>query len=44
MLLEYKCKNHRSIRDEVNFSFLATKDSSNSEELITFGKNKFLKK
>ncbi len=44
MLLEYKCRNHRSIRDEVIFSFLATKDSSHSEELIAFGKNKFLKK
>lgn len=33
MLLEFRCKNHKSIKDEVLFSLLASKDTFNSEYL-----------
>ncbi len=34
MLLEFKCSNHRSVRDEVLFSLLASSDTTNEEEVI----------
>ncbi len=42
MLLEFSCKNHRSIRNEIVFSALATSDSEHSETLIDFDEKRFL--
>lgn len=36
MLLEFKCKNHKSIKDEVLFSLLASKDTFNNEYLYDY--------
>lgn len=36
MILEYLCKNFRSIKDEIVFSMLASKDTSMNEELLAF--------
>lgn len=43
MLLEFKCKNHKSLRNDVLFSLLATKDSYQQEYLYDFGDVKVLK-
>lgn len=43
MLLEYKCENHKSIKNEVTFSLLASKDTFNSEYLYSFNEYKILK-
>lgn len=43
MLLEFKCKNHKSIRNEVVFSLLATKDNVNEKYLHDFSNLKVLK-
>ena len=43
MLLEFSCKNHRSIRNEIVFSALATSDSEHSETLIDFDEKRFLR-
>lgn len=43
MLLEFKCKNHKSIRNEVIFSLLATKDNVNETYLYDFSNLKILK-
>ena len=43
MLLEFKCKNHKSIRNEVVFSLLATKDNVNEKYLYDFSNLKVLK-
>lgn len=43
MLLEFKCKNHKSIKNEVIFSSLATKDTFNEEYLYNFNDLKVLK-
>jgi len=34
MLLQFQCKNHRSIKDEITFSMLASSDDSHEEKLI----------
>ena len=34
MLLQFQCKNHRSIEDEIIFSMLASSDDSHEEKLI----------
>lgn len=34
MLLQFQCKNHRSIKDEIIFSMLASSDDSHEEKLI----------
>lgn len=31
MLLEFKCSNHRSIKDEVSFSMIAGSDTTSQE-------------
>lgn len=43
MLLEFKCKNHKSIKDEVFFSLLATKDKFKEESLYHFNGLRILK-
>ena len=43
MLLEFRCKNHKSIKDEVLFSLLASKDTFNSEYLYGYKDLKILK-
>lgn len=43
MLLEFKCKNHKSIKDEVVFSLVATKDTFNDKYLYDFNNLKVLK-
>ena len=43
MLLEFKCSNHRSIKDEVVFSMLAGSDDSNEESLKIYGKYRVLR-
>lgn len=43
MLLEFKCKNHKSIKNEVVFSSLATKDTFNEKYLYSFNDFKVLK-
>lgn len=43
MLLEFRCKNHKSIKDEVLFSLLASKDTFNSEYLYDYKDLKILK-
>lgn len=43
MLLEFKCKNHKSIKNEVCFSLLASKDTFNEEQLYSFKDLKVLK-
>ena len=37
MLLEFKCSNHRSIKEEVNFSMIAGSDNTSEELLKGFG-------
>ena len=39
MLLEFSCKNHKSIKNEVLFSLLASKDTFNDEYLYDCDKN-----
>ena len=43
MLLEYKCKNHKSIKEEITFSLLASKDTFNEQYLYDFNDIKVLK-
>ena len=43
MIIQFKCSNHRSIKEEVTFSLAATKDSDNNENCILFGSNKYLR-
>lgn len=43
MLLEFKCKNHKSIKNEVTLSLLASKDTFNDEYLYSFNDLKVLK-
>lgn len=43
MLLQFKCKNHRSIKDEVTFSMRASADTTHSSSLISFNENKYLR-
>ena len=43
MLLEFRCKNHKSIKGEVLFSLLASKDTFNSEYLHDYKDLKILK-
>ena len=43
MLLQFKCKNHRSIKDEVTFSMRASADTTHSSSLIPFNENKYLR-
>ncbi len=43
MLLEFTCSNHKSIRDKIVFSALATSDTVHEDKLYTFGKTKVLK-
>lgn len=40
MLIEYKCENFRSIKDEVSFSFLATPDNTYENKLRFFDENR----
>lgn len=40
MLLEYRCSNYKSIKDEVVFSMLASSDTEHEEKLIDFKKFK----
>ena len=44
MILEFKCRNFRSIMNEVVFSMLATSDNSNPYSLIDSADRKILKK
>lgn len=43
MLLEFSCKNHKSIRDEVLFSMLASSDTTYEDKMKTFEGNRILK-
>lgn len=43
MLLEYRCSNYKSIKDEVIFSMAASSDTEHSEKLLDFKKLKFNK-
>lgn len=43
MLLEFSCSNHKSIRDEVLFSTLASKDNTNEESLYSMNGFNILK-
>lgn len=43
MLLQFKCKNHRSIKDEIIFSMAATTDSTYANSLISFNDNLYLR-
>ena len=36
MLLEFRCSNHRSIRDEVLFSAIAGSDKTHAENIESF--------
>lgn len=38
MLLEFKCSNHKSIKDEMRITTIATNDSTNEQMLIKYGK------
>lgn len=39
MLIQFKCENYRSIKEEVVFSMLATKDDTYAEKLLLFDKS-----
>lgn len=43
MLLEYRCSNYKSIKDEVLFSMSASSDTEHSDKLIDFKKLKINK-
>ena len=43
MLLEFSCSNHKSIKDKVVFSAIASKDDTNEELLYNFGNIRVLK-
>lgn len=43
MLLEFKCSNHRSIKDKITFSMIAGNDKTHEESLIEFGDVKVLR-
>ncbi|MCI6663728.1 MAG: hypothetical protein MSL09_05895 [Spirochaetia bacterium] len=43
MLLQFKCKNHRSIKDEVTFSMRASADTTHASSLISFNENLYLR-
>lgn len=43
MLLEFKCSNHRSIKEEVTFSMIAGSDNTSEERLKIFGNFKVLR-
>ena len=42
MLLQFSCKNHRSIKSEVVFSAVSTTDTEHIETLIDFDEQKIL--
>lgn len=43
MLLEFSCANHKSIKDKILFSTIASKDKSHEDYLKSFGRNKILR-
>ena len=43
MLLEFKCSNHRSIKEEVKFSMIAGSDNTSEELLKGFGNFRVLR-
>lgn len=43
MLLEFSCSNHKSIKEEITFSALASNDTEHQEQILTFEKNKVLR-
>ncbi|MCI8646872.1 MAG: ATP-binding protein [Firmicutes bacterium] len=43
MLLEFKCSNHRSIKEEVTFSLIAGSDHTSEERLKEFGNSRVLR-
>lgn len=43
MLLEFKCSNHRSIKEEVSFSMIAGKDNTSEELLKEYGNFRVLR-
>ena len=43
MLIQFTCSNHRSIKDLVTFSMAASTDSSFEENLLSFGKGRYLR-
>ena len=43
MLLEFKCSNHRSIKEKVNFSLIAGSDNTSEELLKEFGNYRVLR-
>lgn len=43
MLIQFNCSNHRSIKDSVTFSMVASSDTSLEETLISFNKKRYLR-
>ena len=43
MLLEFKCSNHRSIKEKVSFSMIAGSDNTSEELLKKFGNFRILR-
>lgn len=43
MLLEFKCSNHKSIKEEVSFSMIAGSDNTSEELLKKFGSFRILR-
>lgn len=43
MLLQFSCSNYRSMKEQVSFSMLASKDTTFSDRLKTFGTNRVLR-
>lgn len=40
MILEYTCENHKSIKEKITFSMLASKDNSFEDLLIPFNEDR----
>ena len=43
MLLEFKCSNHKSIKEKVNFSLIAGSDNTSEDLLKEFGNFRVLR-
>ena len=43
MLLEFRCSNHKSIKEKVNFSMIAGSDTTSEELLKEFGNFRVLR-
>ena len=43
MLLEFSCSDHKSIKDQILFSTVASKDTTNEDSLYTYGSTRVLR-